>query len=229
MSTNIWQELTNLTSDKEVAAEMVKKYKNTYLKISKDGHVLYGKYRGTSENGIFHLFMDIYGQLVKLAKDTTALVTIWYPKNGLYNIKDNTNREYMLYFRRTAFRQYRKGINEDSCNISNPPIDLYDPFHGNQFTFENLVQIAENKFKFRHLDEIIPNLINPESPISSVAITNNWGISAPITENNECVLWLHNKPVAFVSNNRINFIEKCFIQELFDESTNSWYAGYQIG
>ena len=225
MPTTIWQALTNLTSEGEVNAEMVKKYRNTILKIKSGPDTIYANYRGQSKDG-YHLFSDLFDQTIKIAQNTDMDVSIWFPRKGLYNIAGEPNR--FVFFRRTATRQYRKGINEDTCKIYDPVLKSISGNHS-LYSIHTLLEIAKKREVVRHLDEACILVQDPNNITVGVAINYRWGVSASTTDDASiCILWLYDKAVATIKNGKIVFINPTFIQELLDEEDKSWYTGYGI-
>lgn len=228
MPTNIWSQLTNLNNTEEIQHEMTKKYQNTILKIIDANSVIYGKFTGVNCDG-YYVFLDLYGNAIQLTTNTNVNVRIWYPKRGLYNIEQPSHNSF-IYYARTANRQYRRGINEENTRIFNPTIQAYEEEPIPNFNQNLLGQIAANSRKYRHLDEIIKDLNDPNTKLLSYAINTRWGISLPLetTDPNTYDLWLYTSRVGHIKNNDINITETTFIQELLDEHNTDWYAGYAI-
>lgn len=227
MSTTIWSKLTNLSNNTEIRHEMIKKYKNTILKITYDGKVYFGVYLGTSDDDKYHLFKDLNDQRITLAQDTMADVRVWFPRRGLYNVKwHGANR--MICFIRTPYRQYRKGINAETCYIFDPVSAVVSGIQSEYST--NLVgQIADNVSLTRHIDEAIVKLTDKTSKVVSIAFNRRWGISLNYAKNDDIYpLFLYDKHVANINKNKIEFLDKAFIQELLDEDNKDWYQGYAI-
>lgn len=227
MQSTIWQKLTNLSNSEDIKNEMVKKYRNTILKlVGANGKTVYGRYTGMNRQG-HHVFRDLYNNDLLVAQDTTVDVRVWYPRRGIYNI-DWGGVKRFFYFTRTANKQYRRGINEDNSLIQDPILEMFQ-LSRNMYDPQILQQISENNFNYRHLDEIILKLLDKKQNIISYAINNRWGISAPLTKDNEtCHLWLYRRPVALIKDGYITFEKPMFTQELLDEKSNNWYAGYEI-
>lgn len=229
MPTNIWSQLTNLDKTEEIQQEMTKKYRNTILKIVDGNSVVYGKFAGYGRGG-YYMFNDLHGNNIQLAPNTDVDVRIWYPKRGLYNVEYPAHDGF-VYYARTANRQYRRGINEENTQIYNPPIHGFSVENTHTFSLTTLAQIAANSRKYRHLDEMIKNLDDPNTRLLSYAINDRWGISLPLntTVPNTYDIWLYNVKVGQIKNNTIKVNETAFLQELLDEHNTDWYAGYAIG
>ena len=227
MQPTIWQKLTNLSHSEDVKGEMVKKYRNTILKlVGTNGKTVYGRYTGMNRAG-FHVFRDLHDNELLVAQDTAVDVRIWYPRRGIYNV-EYRNVKRFVYFARTANRQYRRGINEDNTLIQDPVLGMFQ-LSGNMYDSQILQQISENVHDYRHLDEVIPKLLDPNQNIISYAINDRWGITAPLTKDNEtCHLWLYRRPIATIKDGHIKFEKPMFTQELLDEKSKNWYAGYDL-
>jgi len=227
MQPTVWQKLTNLTGSEDVKQEMSKKYRNTILKlVTSNKKTFYAKYSGVTRNGL-HLFHDLHDNEIKIAPDTDVDVRIWYPKRGLYNIEYNGINRF-VYFSRTANRQYRRGINQDNSRLYDPLHRLFE-FQPDIFGIQQLKQIADNTREYRHLDEVLPKLLDPDNNTVGYAFNNRWGVSGPVTANKDmCHLWLHQYIVADIQDNNITFENPIFIQELLDEKGTNWFGGYHI-
>lgn len=225
MPITIWQALTNLHNDGDVNAEMVKKYRNTILKIKSGQDTIYARYSGQSKDG-YHIFADLFDQTIKIAKNTDMDVSVWFPRKGLYNVISEPNR--FVFFRRTATRQYRKGVSEDSCKVYDPVLKQISGTHS-LYGMNVLLDIAKKREVVRHLDEACLLVQDKVSNTVSVAINYRWGVSASTTQDDSiCLLWLYDKAVATIKNGKITFVNPTFIQELLDEEDKSWYTGYGI-
>jgi len=226
MLTSIWSKLTNLDNPDDVNQEMSKKYKNTILKLVHNKHTIYAKYTGQNKKG-YHTFMDLMGNTIQIAYDTEVDVRIWYPQRGLYNVTTQGARHF-VYFARTAYRQYRLGINEENTSIYDPAL-IWSAGMYRDCSLDNLNQIANKTYDMRHLDEVIVKILDPESDLIGYALNQRWGISAALTDKkNKFPLWLYNKHVADIEGNQIKFYDKSFMQELLDEPNKDWMVGYDI-
>lgn len=227
MQPTIWQKLTNLSHSEDVKSEMVKKYRNTILKlVETNGRTVYGRYTGMNRTGL-HVFRDLHDNELLIAQDTAVDVRIWYPRRGIYNVEYGNVKRF-VYFARTANRQYRRGINEDNTLIQDPVLGMFQ-LSKNMYDSQILQQISENVHDYRHLDEVIPKLLDPNQNIISYAINDRWGITAPLTKDNEtCHLWLYRRPIATIKDGHIKFEKPMFTQELLDEKSKNWFAGYDL-
>lgn len=226
MPTNIWSKLTNLDNFEDIIHEMTKKYRHTIMKIVSDKTVAYGKYAGYKDK--YHTFYDLYDNPIRLSDDTDAEVRIWYPKRGLYNVNFDGYTG-VLYYTRTANRQYRRGMNDDNTTLIDPMGAAYGHMR-KQFSLHYLQQIAENKRDFRHLDEVIHAMSSSNTAILSYAFNDRWAVSLPIDSEliDKYDLWLYRHKVGHIQNNTIYFTDATFKQELIDENNKDWYAGYYV-
>lgn len=117
-----WHALTHFEKDADVLPEMVKKYKNTILRIIYGEKTTYAYYRGYSQEGkhIFNASLGLGHPDITLAHDTDCFIDIPQFVKGYRQLGAHA-----CYLQRKPFRQFRKGLCSDNTQIQSLYTKLY--------------------------------------------------------------------------------------------------------
>lgn len=155
-----WYELTHMFSQSSALSEMEKKYSNSFLILKTNSSKIIAKYIKFKDG--FYLFKDKFNNMLQIGLETNVEVLIPQVTKGLYQCGP-----VCLFGSYTAYRQYRKSINCESFQVT-------EPFYETSYEVDTLM--------FNYLDQNYPNsyekaieLVTQEYYMS-VAINKQFGI-----------------------------------------------------
>lgn len=214
-----WQDLTDMFDSEDCIEEMSKKYKGTYLRIVAGGKKFLAKYHGW--NGNHHVFLDEHGTTLTIADETDVSVTIWMPRRGLYNTKENG----AYIFVRLPWRQYRRGISKESAQVHSMNYTLLSAVNGN--ALEKVVfELADARLQ---ADTSLDDAILKAGQYGSWAMNRQWGVTLNVQGEDANVFHLFYEDilVADVVGHEIHIKEQAFQQEVLDDYAD-WAPNYKV-
>jgi hypothetical protein len=213
-----WTNLTDMFNQDDIVAEMTKKYRDTWLKltVNNKSFLAYYKYY---EAG-YHYFKDEQGGDIRLTMDTDIDINIFMPRRGLYNTKHG-----VVFFVRNPFRQYRRGISKDSASATR----LYYILNGHEVYNEmpqHIWDIAKKELQEpMSLDEGLQILKEK----GDVALSREFAISLNHLNDDPTTtsLFYEDVYIGSIKDNKIKVITPILYQEVIDNS-HIWGKHYTV-
>ena len=213
-----WQDLTDMFNEEDQAAEMSKKYRNTWLKLSYDGRSFLALYSGMNDCGN-HVFRDKHNEIIELLPETTVKVEIWQPRRGLYNTSIG-----VVFFCRTPFRQYRRGLNNEAAAA-----------YQLKCVFDTLESNVLNSVVYDIFDPKMRATCNLDTALLKANETGAWAINRTFAvtlnpysaDKSVYGLFYETCPIGSVTSDRRILVDKLFFQEVLD-SLEDWAPNYEV-
>lgn len=164
-----WQNLTHFENPNDIANEMVKKYRNTILRIVYGERTIYAWYKGYTPEGthIFNQGVNNTAPNITLTQDTDCLVEIPQFEKGYRQID-----EHAYYIKRLPYRQFRKGLNSENTHINSL---FWCLFYGNDNYFQDtILQMLEAPIPDANVDAGIQAL---QTGAKTYALSLDFAIS----------------------------------------------------
>lgn len=215
----IWQELTDMIKEGDVNAEMVKKFKDTIIKMRRkpSDPWVYVRYYGW--NGDSHIVYDIStGNEHALTRDSALEIRIPYLTYGCYT---NHKAKMLMFGMSLPYRQWKKGM----CNKNTL---LQFPFDGSNVFSTNIETILTTTQVPITLEEAVKRITT--NGYYSTAITRDWGLTLDFNaDTDNLILFYKTIPVGQINvkEKTITLTKKCFHQELSDTSRD-WCLNWSV-
>ena len=226
---NEFQKLTDMTELCDVVSEMTKKYLKTFLRIrnKETDEKLIVSYREFFDGNFIvrHPTGDI------LLPFTQDLYELTVPKitKGVYNVGD----KWCIYVKTLPTRQYKRGLNPESCHCTPLHKAVYGLSTPNEF-YSFAQTILEIDHDARSLDGVVRELVGHAGrpPAAFRAITTDFALSHSAegeSDVNGFDLWYHTCYVGkvFPDNKTIKIKNPVFLQEVLD-TQKSWCFNYMV-
>lgn len=213
-----WKNLTDMFTNEDIASEMGKKYRETWLKLDHGGKSLLVFYR-FYDNG-YHYFKDEQGGEIRLSMDTDADISIFMPRRGLYNTKFG-----VVFFVRNPYRQYRRGISKDSASSTRlyyilSGHDVYNELH------QHIWDIAKREMQVSLSLEQGLQVLKEKA---DVALSREFAVSLNhLSDDTDAFsLFYEDTYIGQIKDNKIKIITPVFYQEVLDNS-HIWGQQYTV-
>lgn len=217
-ASRVWKNLTDMFTNEDIASEMSKKYRDTWLKLDHSGKSLLVYYR-FFDNG-YHNFKDEQGGEIRLSMDTDADVSIFMPRRGLYNTKFG-----VVFFVRNPYRQYRRGISKDSASSTR----LYYILNGHEVYNELGMHIWDIAKRELQTPLSLTEGLQVVKEKGDIALTREFAVSLNhLTDDAEAFsLFYEDIYVGQIKDNKIQVVTPVFYQEVLDNS-HIWGQQYTV-
>jgi hypothetical protein len=223
MTTNIWQKLTDLTDRNQANEEMVKKFKDTIVRLVIGGKNFYCLYRGYGANGNHHFNDEVEGKIelhefTEYTVETIALQPGFYP----------TSVNLALYAEPLPNRQWKKGLCRGNTYINHVSAMLYSTSWQN--SFQHLwIELVKNldRTETYSIAQAVQQLEQKKQ--FSHYLDRNFALCLNNTEETKyCLMFLTSK-VANIDHikKEILMIDNTFLQEVLDNRA-LWLGDYGV-
>jgi len=209
-----WQNLTDLFDTQEVNAEMVKKYRNTMLCISRSERDFYAIYKGYEAG--YHCFKDEHDGELLLKPETECNVTIPTVKPGLYNTHKG-----VCYVTHNPYRQYRRGLCSDrlSCVLLHDL--LLGVFCDNSYG-SVIFDVLENSGYFS-----VTSALKMAEDYGTAAINRDYAITLSTEKSEGFDLFYRIHRVGSIDKDTIRVDNNLFLQEIYD-TKQLWCPNHEV-
>lgn len=225
---NCWQTLTDMISFEDVASELNKKYRDTWLKVESPTHpTKFGVFHGqhNEDDFVFKNFHgnDTFVEFIKFNHDPTISISIPKPDLGCYT---SMNNKKLVVFSNLPHRQWKRGLCQGNASIS----DVVESYRiGNSNGFNEHILSVLNPKESNTLEEALEFLDKEE--YYGCAINRSFGITLNFTTINDSFVLLFYKQYligkVLRKKKRILLENDLFLQELIDTKHN-WCADYEV-
>lgn len=209
-----WQNLTDIIGDYQINQEMKKKYQNTILGIfdplGESRNVTYGWYVDcATEENPYHTMQTKLGHSFKLAQETNYEIFIPNPTRGMYNTEMG-----VVLFYRLPFRQYKKGLSDNSCMVElleDKILKINPRNHFNKTIFDILNECEEGRSY--SLNEETWKLIEEKG---ALALNKSFSITLHKIQSTGFQLYYENFLIGEITKEKILLKNPIFLQEILD-------------
>ncbi len=217
-----WSLLTDLFNPDQINAELDKKYRDTYVKISIGNSSFYGRYRGFTDEG-FYKFKTTSNDDITLVADTDAVISYEQIKLGLYNTIDGAMVVHTL-----PHRQWKRGLCEKNTAIESLSSNVINGLRGNNFNiyFKDVFETPQLQEELTLAKAL--TILDTSNTLYTLALNRKWAVLNNIETDDPSVYHLcyYTTIVAKIKNKQILVTNGAFTQEILE--AQQVFSGYEV-